>query len=44
LFVVGVAHAVRNGRTTVELDTARTDTQQIIDTIAGLGYRACLQP
>jgi copper chaperone len=32
------------GRSTVWLDTAHTDPQQVIDTITSLGYRASAQP
>jgi copper chaperone CopZ len=32
------------GRSTVELDTTRTDPQVVIDTITGLGYAAGVQP
>lgn len=42
--VAASSTSVRNGRTIVELDTARTNPQQVIDTITGLGYRACPQP
>lgn len=34
---------LKSGRATVQLDTARTDTQQVIDTISGLGYTASVQ-
>lgn len=35
---------LKAGRSTVWLDTDRTDPQQVIDTITGLGYRASVQP
>ena len=34
---------LKAGRSTVWLDTERTDPQQVIDTIIGLGYRAAVQ-
>lgn len=33
---------LKAGRSTVWLDTDRTDPEQVIDTIVGLGYRAAL--
>jgi copper chaperone CopZ len=32
------------GRSTVELDTTRTNPRQVIDTITGLGYSVSVQP
>ena len=32
------------GRSTVTLDATRTDLQQVIDTITGLGYSVAVQP
>ena len=43
----GVSQAqteLKAARSTVVLDTTRTDPQQIIDTIADLGYTASRQP
>ena len=34
---------LKAGRSTVQLDTAVTDAQQVIDTITGLGYTAAVQ-
>jgi copper chaperone len=34
---------LKAGRSTVHLDTAVTDAQQVIDTITGLGYTAAVQ-
>ncbi|MGH3677666.1 MAG: heavy-metal-associated domain-containing protein [Mycobacterium sp.] len=35
---------VKAEQSTVWLDTTRTNTQQVIDAITGLGYNATLQP
>jgi copper chaperone len=34
---------LKAGRSTVQLNTAVTDAQQVIDTITGLGYTAAVQ-
>jgi copper chaperone len=34
---------LKSRRSTVQLDTAVTDTQQVIDTITDLGYTAAVQ-
>jgi len=35
---------LKAGRSTVTLDATRTDLQQVIDTITGLGYSVAVQP